>query len=86
MRTLTIAIALIVSIALSAQTPGEKREVTDSGVLIMDSTGRAVRFEGTDGVVVEYLYVSPGLARPSRRNAFERAYRIHAAESSPVQW
>ena len=57
MRTLTIGIALIFSIALSAaQTPGQTREVTDNGVMIMDSTGRVVRFEGTDGVVVEYLY------------------------------
>lgn len=56
MRTLTLGIALIFSIASSAQTPGQTQEVTDSGVMIMDSTGRVVRFEGTDGVVVEYLY------------------------------
>src|SRR5436190_1571446 len=56
MRTLTIGIALIFSIASLAQTPGQTQEVTDSGVMIMDSTGRVVRFEGTDGVVVEYLF------------------------------
>ncbi|PYQ26472.1 MAG: hypothetical protein DMF56_23880 [Acidobacteria bacterium] len=58
MRTLTIGIALIFSIASLAQTPGQTQEVTDSGVMIMDSTGRVVRFEGTDSVVVEYLYAS----------------------------
>jgi hypothetical protein len=59
MRTLTIVIALIFSIASSAQTPGQTREVTDSGVMIMDSTGRVVRVEGPDGVVVENLYDRP---------------------------
>ena len=58
MRTLTVAIALLLSIGSSAQTPSETREVTDRGVFITDSSGRAVRFEGLDGVVVEYLYKS----------------------------
>jgi len=52
MRTLTVAIAFVFSIALSAQT----REVTDSGVFVTDPSGRTVRLEGPDGVVVEYLY------------------------------
>lgn len=56
MRTLTVAIALLVSIGASAQRAPETREQTDHGVLITDSAGRAVRFEGRDGVVVEYLY------------------------------
>jgi hypothetical protein len=56
MRTLTVAIAAVVSIALSAQAPAQTREVTDSGVLVTDPSGRAARLEGPDGVVVEYLY------------------------------
>ena len=58
MRTLTLAVVLLLSIGASAQRPAETREATDRGVLITDPSGRVVRFEGRDGIVVESLYDS----------------------------
>lgn len=54
MRKLNVVLAVFFCVALSAQT----REVTDSGVLITDSSGRAMRLEGPDGVNVEYHYAN----------------------------
>jgi hypothetical protein len=54
-KKLTFALALLVSIAVHAQT----RDVMDYGTNVTDASGRVVRLEGTDGIVVEYFY-APG--------------------------
>lgn len=64
MRTLIVGTTLLLLGASLAPTP-EKRQITDSGVLITDSSGRAVRFEGIDRVVVDYLYKTPEAPEPS---------------------
>ena len=56
-----IALFLSLSLAVSAQTV----EVTDSGTFAIDASGRYVRLEGRDGVVVEYLYDAPGTDQTS---------------------
>ncbi|HEY0371628.1 MAG TPA: hypothetical protein VGD79_06480 [Thermoanaerobaculia bacterium] len=62
MRKLTaIAIALLSTAPTYAQT----RDVTDSGVYSADRSGRYVRLEGRDGIVVEYLYAAPDATETS---------------------
>ena len=56
-----IAIALLLSLATHAQTV----DATDSGTFVVDASGRYVRLEGRDGVMVEYLYDAPGTDQTS---------------------
>ena len=57
----SIAIALLLSLASHGQT----LDVTDSGRFVVDASGRYVRLEGRDGVVVEYLYDAPDPTKTS---------------------
>lgn len=54
-------VALMFSVAAHAQT----REVADDGVYITDATGRYVRIEGIDGIVIDNLYDGPHATRSS---------------------
>jgi hypothetical protein len=55
----------ILAVMLCASAHAQTREVTDSGTFIVDATGRYVRLEGPDGVVVNYLYDSSESAETS---------------------
>lgn len=57
MRTLNMAIALMLSLAIHAQTFDDIPEV---GRYVVDASGRYVQLIATDGVVVDYLYDKPG--------------------------
>ena len=54
-------LAIIMCLSALAQS----REVTNSGVSISDAAGRVVRVEGTDGIVVRYLYDTAKSEEPS---------------------
>lgn len=51
-----VMIALLLSLAASQL---RIAEVTDSGTYFADEAGRYVRLDGTDGVIVDYLYDTP---------------------------
>jgi hypothetical protein len=52
-------IPTLFAIMLSAAAHAQTGEVTDSGTYVADATGRYVRLEGHDGVIVDFLYDSP---------------------------
>ena len=63
MRNQLTNLAVVLSFSLAIH--GQAVEVTDSGTFVADATGRYVRLEGRDGVVVEYLYDAPGTDQTS---------------------
>src|SRR2546423_1129455 len=55
----------ILALLLCAAADAQTREVTDSGTYVADASGRYVRLEGRDGVVLTFLYDGPETTQTS---------------------